>query len=394
MRRPRFLATVFLFLVVPIAAAAVWWLTRPPIAGPLKLTPVAFADLPDWATSDPRPALAAFRRSCEDLKNKPSPASLGAYGGTVADWREACTQARAVQAKDKQVVRHFFEEAFAPLQVSAGAVADGLFTGYYEPQLHGSRTKHGRYQTPVYGLPGDLVTVDLSRFPSAQSTQRIAGRIDDGKLLPYATRAEIDANGLGSADVLFYGDDPIAVFFLHIQGSGRVVFDDGKVVRIAYAGQNGWPYTAIGKTLIADGAVPRDKMSMRAIRDWLHANPAKARAIMESDASFIFFRELPIGNPRLGAPGAEGPSLTPGASIAVDMKFHPLGAPFYVVTNSPDAGGKLHRLFIAQDTGGAIRGCVRADLFFGFGAQAERDAGGMKQNGQLYVLLPKSIAPR
>jgi membrane-bound lytic murein transglycosylase A len=392
MRRPRFLASVFLFLIVPAAAVLVWWLTKPPVAGPLKLMSVTFAALPDWATSDARPALAAFKRSCADMEGKAPTTRLGAYGGTIADWRGACAQADTVSAQDEKAVRHFFEEAFAPLQVSAGDVTDGLFTGYYEPELNGSRTKHGRYQTPVYGLPGDLISVDLSRFPSALSTQRIAGWIADGKLIPYATRAEIDAKGLKSAPVLFYGDDPIAVFFMHIQGSGRVMFDDGNVMRVAYAGQNGWTYTAIGKTLIAQGAIPREKMSMQAIRDWLHANPAKARAIMESDASFVFFRELPVGDPRLGAPGAEGPSLTPGASIAVDMKIHPLGAPFYVVTRTPDSGGRLHRLFVAQDTGGAIRGPVRADIFFGFGPKAELDAGGMKQSGQLYVLLPKPVA--
>jgi membrane-bound lytic murein transglycosylase A len=394
MQRPRFLATFFLFVIVPLVAALVWWLTQPPVAGPMKLTPVTFAALPDWAESDPRAALAAFRRSCDDIKNKPPATSLGTYGGTVADWKDACAQAAIVSAYDKRSIRQFFEGEFTPLQVSAGAVTDGLFTGYYEPELHGSRTRHGRFQTPVYGLPGDLVTIDLSKFPSALSTQRIAGRIDGAKLVPYASRAEIDSKGLAPAQVLFYGDDPIAVFFMHIQGSGRVMFDDGKVVRVAYAGQNGWPYTAIGKTLIAQNAVRREKMSMQAIRDWLHANPAKGRAIMESDASFVFFRELPVGDPKLGAPGAEGPSLTPGASIAVDLKVHPLGAPFYVATKTPDSTGKLHRLFIAQDTGGAIRGPVRADLFFGFGPQAELDAGGMKQNGQLYVLLPKAVATR
>ena len=388
MRRPRFLATVFLFLVIPIAAALVWWLTRPPVAGPLKLTSVSFADLPDWSRSDPRPALAAFRRSCDALMAKPPVTPLGAYGGTVADWLAPCKDAQAVNGKDAQRVRRFFETDFSPRQIGAGAVKDGLFTGYYEPELHGSRTKHGRYQTPVYGLPTDLVSIDLSQFPSALSTQRIAGRLDGAKLVPYATRAEIDANGLAPASVLFYGDDPVAVFFLHIQGSGRVTLDDGKVERVAYAGQNGWPYTAIGKTLIAQGAMARENMSMQAIRDWLRAHPRKARAIMESDTSFVFFRELPVGDPALGAPGAEGPPLTPGASIAVDMKIHPLGAPFYVVTRTPDAAGNLHRLFVAQDTGGAIRGPVRADIFFGFGPDAELNAGGMKQTGQLYVLLP------
>ena len=388
MRRPRFLATIFLFLIVPIAAGLVWWLTRPPVAGPLKLTPVAFAALPDWASGDPRPALAAFRRSCPTLADGSGPRKIGGYGGTAADWQRPCAAATFIYPSAADA-RGFFERWFNPFAVSAGEVKDGLFTGYYEPELHGSRTKHDRYQTPVYGLPADLVSIDLSQFPSALSTQRIAGRIDGAKLVPYATRAEIDAKGLAPAPVLFYGDDPVAVFFMHIQGSGRVIFDDGKVARVAYAGQNGWPYSAIGKTLIAEGAMTRDQMSMQAIRDWLRAHPDRARKIMESDASFVFFRELPVGDPGLGAPGAEGPSLTPGASIAVDMKIHPLGAPFYVVTKTPDSSGKLHRLFIAQDTGGAIRGPVRADIFFGFGPEAELNAGGMKQAGQLYVLLPK-----
>jgi membrane-bound lytic murein transglycosylase A len=320
---------------------------------------------------------------------KPAGTSLGAYGGSVAGWRGACAEAQAMKFGTAREARQFFERNFSPLQVSAGEVKDGLFTGYYEPELHGSQTRHGLYQTPVYGLPPDLVSIDLSRFPSALSTQRTAGRVDGATLVPYATRAEIDARGLTPAPVLFYGDDPVTVFFLHIQGSGRVVFDDGKVARVAYAGQNGWPYTAIGKTLIAQGAMTRDRMSMQAIRDWLHAHPDRARKIMESDASFVFFRELPVGDPKLGSPGAEGASLTPGASIAVDMKIHPLGAPFYVATKMPDTRTDLQRLVIAQDTGGAIRGPVRADIFFGFGPDAELNAGGMKQSGQLYVLLPK-----
>jgi membrane-bound lytic murein transglycosylase A len=388
MRRPRCLATIFLFVVVPVAAALVWWLTRPPVAGPLKLTPVTFADLPDWAKSDPRPALNAFRRSCPMLAGGQGPRGIGEYGVISTDWQAVCAAATIIYPSAIDA-RGYFERWFSPFAVTAGEVKDGLFTGYYEPELHGSRTKHGRYQTPVYGLPSDLVGIDLSQFPSALSTQRIAGRIDGAKLVPYATRAEIDVKGLKPAPVLFYGDDPVAVFFMHIQGSGRVVFDDGKVVRVAYAGQNGWPYTAIGKTLIAEGAMTRDRMSMQAIRDWLRAHPGRARKIMESDASFVFFRELPVGNPALGSPGAEGASLTPGASIAVDMKIHPLGVPFYVATRMPDSKTDLHRLFIAQDTGGAIRGPVRADIFFGFGPDAELQAGGMKQTGQLYVLLPK-----
>src|SRR6202012_5885309 len=242
----------------------------------------------------------------------------------------------------------------------------GLFTGYYEPELRVSRTRHDRYQTPVYGLPDDLVSVDLGTFRDALKGERIAGRIEGHKLVPYATRAEIDADGLKSSHVLFYGDDPVAVFFLHIQGSGHVVFDDGTVARAAYAGQNGHSSTAVGKTLIRMGALKRENVSMQTIAAWLHTHTAQARAVMESDASYIFFKETPLGDPSLGSPGTEDVALTPGASIAVDNKIHPLGVPFYIATTTPD-GKPLNRLYVAQDTGGAITGAVRADIFFGFG---------------------------
>ncbi|MEI9930652.1 MAG: murein transglycosylase A [Rhizomicrobium sp.] len=357
MRRPRFLATVFLFLVVPITAALVWWWTKPPATEPLQLTPARFSDLPDWAGSDPRPALAAFRRSCWQMETQSPGATLGDYAGHVSDWREICRSLPA-NAEDAAAARAFFEQDFTPFAIGAGAQRGGLFTGYYEPQLHASRTRQGRYQTPVYGLPDDLVSVDLGQFRDALKGERIAGRVEGHKLVPYATRADIDAHGLPSPHILFYGDDPFAVFFLHIQGSGRVVFDDGKVARVAYAGQNGRPYTAIGKTLIAMGALSRENVSMQTIAAWLHVHHDQARAVMESDASYVFFRETPLGDPTLGSPGTENVPLTPQASIAVDTKVHPLGVPFYIATTTPDAK-PLNKLFVAQDTGGAIRGrCV------------------------------------
>ncbi|HVY03075.1 MAG TPA: MltA domain-containing protein, partial [Caulobacterales bacterium] len=363
-----------------------------PVPGPLALTPARFADLPGWKNANPQSALEAFRRSCAILTGRPAGEKLTGYGGTAGDWRGVCAEAMN-SVSGAAAARGFFERSFNVFRVRAGQVREGLFTGYYEPQLRGSRTRHGPYRTPVYGTPADLVTVDLAQFPAALSKERIAGRLDGHKLVPYATRAEIDAGGLAPAPVLFYADDEVSVFFLHIQGSGRVVFDDGKVERVAYDGQNGWPYTAIGRTLIHMGAIPREAMSMQAIRDWLKAHPQRARKVMESDASFVFFRELPVGDPSLGAPGAQGVPLTPMASIAVDRKLHPFGAPFYIATRTPDSGAPLDRLFIAQDTGGAIAGPVRADIFFGFGPDAEGQAGAMKQQGEMFVLLPKAVHP-
>ena len=319
-----------------------------------------------------------------------SAATMGGagYAGNIADWRAPCRAARATNAAEAHA---FFERWFVPVQISAGEVKDGVFTGYYEPELSTSRRKHGAFQTPVYGVPGDLVSVDLGAFRAKLRGEHIAGRVEAGRLVPYASRAQIDAAGLPRAGILFYADDPIAVFFLHIQGSGRVRFDDGSRARVNYAAQNGQSYTAIGQTLKLRGALQPGEISMQSIRAWLRAHPSEARPVMETNASYVFFKEEPVGDPALGAKGAEGVALTPGASLAVDTRLHALGVPFYVSTTLPDAKS-WQGLVVAQDIGGAIRGPVRGDIFFGFGKDAERMAGAMNQTGRLYVLLPKPVA--
>jgi membrane-bound lytic murein transglycosylase A len=210
-------------------------------------------------------------------------------------------------------------------------------------------------------------------------------------LQPYADRAQIETGGIANAPVLFYIDDPIAFFFLQIQGSGRVVFDDGGTARIAYAGENGQPYTAIGRTLIADGALARDEVSLQSIRAWLIAHPERAAAVMQTNRSYIFFAQTPLGDTALGGTGSLGASLTPLASLAVDSRIHALGAPLYVAAEGPDP---VHAIMVAQDVGGAIRGAARGDIFFGFGADAERRAGTLKASGTLYVLLPNALAAK
>jgi membrane-bound lytic murein transglycosylase A len=289
----------------------------------------------------------------------------------VGDWRGACAQPD-------------FEKNFTPFAVSAGNDSSGLFTGYYEAQIKGSRTKHGAFQTPVYGMPSDLVRVDLGTFIPKLKGEHVSGKVSGHALVPYADRAQINAKGVPAAPVLFYTDDAVAFFFLQIQGSGRVAFDNGDSARIAYAGENGQPYTAIGRTLIAEGALTRENVSLQTIRAWLIANPARARAVMETNKSFIFFREAE------GA-GAQGTSLTPLGSLAVDLRLHALGVPFYVAADGPDP---VRAVLVAQDTGGAIRGAVRGDIFFGFGAEAERRAGAMKAPGRLFVLLPNALAAK
>jgi membrane-bound lytic murein transglycosylase A len=376
-----------LTLVIAVALAlsfalgiGVWlWLKPKPIPH-LALRASTFDDVEGWPGKYVTPALGAFQRSCALILKMSDDTAMGSYGGHAKDWKPVCNVALKTKPAD---ARHFFESQFKPFEIFENGSRDGLFTGYYEPQLRGSRTRHGAYQTPVYGVPADLVSVDLGLFDSKWKGEHVSGRAIYGKLALYPTRAEIGAHPPADAKVLFYGDDPVAVFFLHIQGSGRVTLDDGSTIRIAYAAQNGRPYTPIGRTLIHMGALQRGNVSMQTIRAWLKQNPAKAPAVLESDQSFIFFKEQPLNNPMLGATGSEGVALTPMGSIAVDTRLHPLGAPFLV-----SAG---HGVFVAQDVGGAIRGAVRADIYYGFGPEAEAAAGAMKASGTLTVLLPATL---
>lgn len=382
---------LFLIAVFVLTAAAIWFLQRPkPAPTGMELRVTRFDDLPGWRQSDAKAALAAFRLSCGALAKKAASDEMGGvgYAGTVSDWVEACNQLSAASN-----AREFFEKNFTPYAVTTAG--KGLFTGYYEPELRASRTKHDAYRIPVFGLPSDLMSVDLGKFRDEWKGEQIAGRIEGHKLMPYATRAEIDARGLPNAPILFYADDPIAVFFLHIQGSGRVVFDDGSKARVGYAGKNGRSYTAIGRTLIARGALTKDSVSMPAIRAWLKSHPKDARAVMQTNQSYTFFALLPAGDPTQGSKGTEGVPLTAGASLAVDNRIHPLGTPLFLVTTLPGKIPKSFRqLLIAQDTGGAIRGAVRGDVYWGTGSQAERLAGAMKSDGELYVLLPNRSAEK
>jgi membrane-bound lytic murein transglycosylase A len=384
---------ILLAIVLVLAAVAAWlWLRKP--VGPatttaLHLTPASYADLPGWSSADLSAALAAFKRSCGDLAKKNPTALMGGagYAGTVGDWLEAC---RAAPQSGSEA-RRFFEAMFTPVAVNKDT-DDGLFTGYYEPELHLSHTQHGAFQTPIYGVPDDLITVDLGLFKDSLKGEHVTGRVQGTTLIPYADRAEINRKGLPHAQVLAWSDDPVSVFFLHIQGSGRAAFDDGSAGRIAYAGQNGRPYTPIGRTLIREGAMQKADLSMQGIRIWLKAHPDQAQRIMETDASFVFFDEEPLGDAALGANGSEGVPLTPGASLAVDQHVHALGVPLWLSLDEHSTALPRNRLMIAQDTGGAIKGAVRGDVYFGFGEKPEWNAGHMKAAGAMFVLLPKDLA--
>jgi membrane-bound lytic murein transglycosylase A len=295
-----------------------------------------------------------------------------------------------MDSREHRKARDFFEKHFRPWKVSAGRYSKGLFTGYYEPSLNGSLERHGPYQTPVHARPADLVMVDLGMFREDLKGKRIAGRVNGGRLHPFEDRAEIVAGKLPkeSSEVIAWVDDPVGAFFLQIQGSGRIALDNGEVLRVGYAGQNGYPYYAIGRELIKRGQLTKENVSLQSIRAWLEAHPHRAAEIMNTNKSYVFFRVLDGPGPL----GAEGVPLTQGRSLAVDRTKFTYGVPVWIDTQPPVKGyWPLQQLMIAQDTGGAIRGAVRGDVFWGHGERAERLAGHMKSKGEMWILLPVSV---
>lgn len=331
-----------------------------------SLTAVSFADLPGWRDDKQADALVALRRSCAALLAQPPERAVGTGGvaGTAGQWRVACTAAQT--AKDDEA-RGYFELQFRPYRVRAADGAEGLFTGYYEPTLHGSKTRTGRYTVPIYRRPPDW----------------------DPKGGPYPDRAAIEAGALAGKKLeLVWADDPIDVFFLQVQGSGRIELANGEVMRVGYAGDNGRKYVPIGRVLIERGALKPDEVSLQTIREWLRANPKQAPALMRENPRYIFFRVLDTGGPI----GAGGVALSAGRSLAVDPTFIPLGAPLWLDTTWPGPEAKpLRRLVVAQDTGSAIKGAVRGDVFWGPGPEAEWYAGHMRQPGGYFLFLPVGV---
>jgi len=319
----------FLLLIVLLSSCEL----KPPEPGPLKLHPAEFSALPGWAREDFSRFTAAFKRSCERILKRDPSEMLGPLpaAGTYGEWQPLCREFQALEPKDTAGLRAFFEQNFRPFLVTAGDEARGLFTGYYEASLRGSRTKSGPYRIPLYARPDDLVMVHLGQFRDHLKGERIAGRVIGGTLKPYESRAEIVAGDWPHNDkVLLWVDDPVDAFFVQIQGSGVVELPDGGQVRIGYAGQNGHPYYAIGRELIKRGALTRENVSMQAIRGWLEANPAQADEIMNTNRSYVFFRILEGEGPL----GGEGVPLTPGRSLAVDRTEIPYGIPMWAAPSA------------------------------------------------------------
>lgn len=356
---------------------------------PFRLQRVSYADLTGWSADAQDAALAALAKSCAALAKKDPGEAFKDYAGTAADWQAACAAAPAVPAT-AEAARAYFEKNFTPYAVLGGKGADGLFTGYYEPSLKGSREKKAPYLTPLYARPADMFTADLGDFNPELKGKTITGRVQGEKFVPYYKRAEIEKGALDALkQEIVWVDDPVDAFFLHIQGSGIVEMEDGSVLRVGYAAQNGHAYTAIGKELIARGALAKEEVSMQTIRQWLEAHPAEAPALMDVNQSYVFFRVLEGEGPL----GAQGVALTPGRSLAVDKSKIPYGAPLWLDAEEPEGGARLQRLMIAQDTGGAIRGSVRGDYFWGAGDIAAHKAGLMKSAGRFYILLPAGVVP-
>ena len=350
--------------------------TRPPAApvapqtATLSLIPARFADLPGWASDQHAAGLLALQRSCVKVTGRSPQEWFGGneLSGRVAHWQQICDASYRIGFDDR-AARRFFEEYFQPYRAVNGSTDVGLFTGYYEPVLRGSWHPYGPYTVPIYRLPPEAA-------------------LANGRAAPLPSRAQIDTGALSGRGLeLLWVDDPADAFFLHVQGSGQVEMTDGSRVRVGFAGKNGHPYFPIGAELVRMGEVPQERMSMQAIRSWLATHPRQAPGLMAKNASYVFFRLIDGEGPI----GAQGVPLLPARSMAVDPSFVPYGAPLWIDTTDPIVtGAPLRRLVVAQDTGTAIKGPIRGDLFWGSGEDACARAGSMKQPGRLFLLLPKA----
>jgi membrane-bound lytic murein transglycosylase A len=351
-----------------------------PAAKPLQ--PANWGDLPGWESDDHAAVLELFKAQC------------AATLGKRPLWLSTCESASKVGSGEtapalfNEGAKAWFEASFRPWQlVNPDGNREGLVTGYYEPVVRGSRTQKPPYLTPVFGPPDDLIVVELAELYPELKHMRLRGRIQGRRLVPYYSRADwANEEPRRAGQALLWTDDPVAFFFLQIQGSGQVEMDDGARIRIGYADQNGHPYRSIGTWLIERGELKSHEASMQGIKAWAERNPQRLQELLNANPSLVFFRELKAEGS--GPPGALGVPLTPERSLAVDPRHTPLGAPVWLATTRPNADQTLTRLMLAQDTGGAIRGPVRADFYWGTGPEAGSLAGKMKQRGSMWVLLP------
>ena len=353
----------------------------PPRPAEVKYQPTPFAAIPGWAGATLAPGLRAFSAGCAKIP-------AGAL-------RRTCDAARALPAGDETAVQSFVEATFDAWSIAAAdGAAEGMVTGYYEPVLAGSRSRSERFRIPVYGVPADLVAVDLEGVIPDLKGLRLRGRMEGARVVPYWTRGEIEAMNPFRAPVLAWVEDPVELFFLQIQGSGQIALATGERLRLGYGDQNGHPYRSMGRFLVERREMTLDQASMQGIKSWAAANPRKLREALDSNPSYVFFREMPeAAGAAEGPVGTLGVPLAAGYSIAIDPRSIPLGAPVFLATTWPLSAQPLERLVAAQDTGGAIRGAVRADLYWGSGSEAGALAGRMRQRGRMWILWPRGEGP-
>jgi membrane-bound lytic murein transglycosylase A len=357
-----------------------------PAATPvLSYQPVSWSRVDGWSADRPDEAWSAFIASCGPLSKR-------------SEWSAVCNAARSQTSASSSAVRSFFEQQLTAYQIvqtnNCGTPNDsGLVTGYYEPVLRGARTPTSEFRVPLYATPEDLLTIDLGELYPDLKGRRLRGRLQGKKVVPYFSRAQLEKNGQLAGKEIVWVDNAIDAFFLQIQGSGRVTLPDGQTIRVGYADQNGHPYRSIGKFLVDGGYLTIDQATTHGLKQWLLANPDRMQQVLDANPSYVFFREDKILDPAEGPKGALGVALTPGRSVAVDPRFIPLGAPVVLATTYPAAETPLQRLVLAQDTGGAINGAVRADYFWGMGSGAGENAGKMRQKGRMWLLWPKGFTP-
>lgn len=321
---------------------------------------------------------AAWLQSCQSLQKK-------------AEWKTVCQTAQTVDPQDAPTIQAFWQTNFDVYRLTqANGELKGLITGYYQPVLRGAKTPSSRYNVPLYQVPPDLIQVNLAGLYPELKFKRLRGRLQGQSLTPYYSRAEIEqAQSPLAGNELLWVEDAVDAFFLQVQGSGIVILDNDERIHIGYADQNGHPYQSIGKRLVERGEMTASEASMQGIKHWGQQHPQQLRNLLDSNPSYVFFKILPPG---LSGPlGALGVPLTAARSIAVDPAYVPLGAPVFLETTYPKSEAPLQQLMQAQDTGGAIKGGVRADVYWGEGEVAGNLAGAMRQQGQMWVWLPKGF---
>ena len=378
-------------ILITIIACSIWRFY------PHRITikQASFAHLPGWKTTPVKQSLNAFRMSCRTfLKQDPEK-----WAGTehialqIKDWQPACRAAMRIDPVSDVAAKEFFQTWFKPVEFYQGKPIHGLFTGYFMPLLKGSLIKTKDYRVPVYGLPSNHITANLAMFKPELKNRRIVGRLLGKTLVPFFTREEINNGAIrNTAPVLFWINSPMDRVFLEIEGSGVVDLVGGKRIYVGYAGENGAPYTSIASVLIKQGVLTHETASSENIKHYLEAHPKEINHVLNQNKSFIFFGQLKTD----AALGAQGVGLTPGYSLAVDPKWIPYGTPTWLSTRIPTKNSttttRFNRLMVAQDTGGAIRGTVRGDIFLGAGKKASYIANHMRDQGRYWLLLPRHIA--